>query len=306
MRFAIAVLVITLGSVSVFGQAAPTLQVKTEVVGLPSELFYGSVKVKPLRLRPGTNTPITIGDSDFFVNQQYVDFLSRFPDQSGFDYWVNEIVTCGGNGACIDVRRSNTSGAFFLSIEFQETGYLVYRVHKTSFGSLPLYKDFMPNTRAVGKDVIVNQGTWQQTLEANKVAFLNAWVSSPEFTAPTAYPLSMSNQAYVDKLIATIGVTSGEVNGSALVTGLNTATETRATVLRKIAESAAVNIKEKNNAFVLMQYFGYLRRNPTDAPDNNLNGYNFWLNKLNQAGGDFHAAEMVRSFLVSDEYKNRF
>lgn len=306
MRFAIAVLVITLGSVSVFGQAAPTLQVKTEVVGLPSELFYGSVKVKPLRLRPGTNTPITISDSDFFVNQQYVDFLSRFPDQSGFDYWVNEIVTCGGNSSCIDVRRSNTSGAFFLSIEFQETGYLVYRIHKTSFGTLPLYLDFMRNTRAVGKDVVVNQGNWQAMLEANKVAFLNAWVESPEFTAPTAYPLSMGNQAYVENLIATIGVTSGEVNGSALVTGLNTATETRATVLRKIAESAAVNIKEKNNAFVLMQYFGYLRRNPTDAPDNNLDGYNFWLNKLNQAGGDFHAAEMVRSFLVSDEYKNRF
>ena len=136
MRFAIAIFVISLASLSVFGQAAPTLQIKTEVPGLPSELFYGNVKVKPLRLRPGTTTPITIDDSDFFVNQQYVDFLSRFPDQSGFDFWVNEIVTCGSNSSCIDVRRSNTSGAFFLSIEFQETGYLVYRVHKTSFGTL--------------------------------------------------------------------------------------------------------------------------------------------------------------------------
>jgi hypothetical protein len=304
MRFATALFVIALGSLTVFGQNAPTLRIETEVPGLPSDLYYGSVKVKPLRLRPGTNTPITINDSDFFVNQQYVDFLSRFPDQSGFDFWVNEIVTCGGNAACIDVRRSNTSGAFFLSIEFEQTGFLVYRVHKTSFGTLPLYKDFMPNTRTVGKDVIVNQGDWQGKLEANKVAFLNAWVVSAEFTA--AYPLSMSNQAYVDKLITTAGVTSGEVNGAALVTGLSTGTETRATVLRKIAESAAVNIKEKNPAFVLMQYFGYLRRNPTDAPDNNLDGYNFWLEKLNSHGGNFHAAEMVRSFLVSTEYLNRF
>lgn len=306
MRFAIAIFVISLASVSVFGQTAPTLQIKTEVPGLPSELFYGTVKVKPLRLRPGTTTPITINDSDFFVNQQYVDFLSRFPDQSGFDFWVNEIVTCGGSPNCqtgpqgIDVRRSNTSGAFFLSIEFQETGFLVYRVHKTSFGTLPLYKDFMPNSRAVGKDVVVNQGNWQAKLEENKVAFLNAWVASPEFTAPAAYPLSMSNQAYVDKLIATIGVTSGEVNGNGLVNGLNNSTETRATVLRKIAESAAVNIKEKNSAFVLMQYLGYLRRDP-DQP-----GFEFWLNKLNSHGGDFHAAEMVRSFLVSTEYQARF
>ncbi len=300
MRVAIAVFVISLAAVSVFGQTAPTLQIKTEVPGLPSELFYGSVKVKPLRLRPGTTTPITIADSDFFVNQQYVDFLSRFPDQSGFDYWVNEIVTCGSNPSCIDVRRSNTSGAFFLSIEFQETGYLVYRVHKTSFGTLPLYASFMPNSRAVGKDVVVNQGNWQAKLEENKVAFLNAWVASPEFTAPTAYPLSMSNQAYVDKLIATAGVTSGEVNGSALVTGLGNGSETRASVLRKIAESPAVNIKEKNSAFVLMQYLGYLRRDPDQS------GFDFWLAKLNAHGGDFHAAEMVRAFLVSEEYKNRF
>ena len=306
MRFAKAFLVITLASLTVWGQSAPTLSIRTEVPGLPSELFYGNVKVKPLRIRPGTNTPITIADSDFFVNQQYVDFLSRFPDQSGFDYWVNEIVTCGGNPGCIDARRSNTSGAFFLSIEFQETGFLVYRVHKTSFGTLPQYASFMPNSRAVGKDVIVNQGNWQAKLEQNKVDFLNAWVNSPEFTAPTAYPTSMTNQAYVDKLIATIGVTTGDVNGSALVAGLNGGTETRATVLRKIAESTAVSQKEKNSAFVLMQYFGYLRRNPTDAPDNDLSGYNFWLTKLNDHGGDFHAAEMVRSFLVSTEYLNRF
>lgn len=300
MRFAIAIFVISLASLSVFGQTAPTLQIRTEVPGLPSELFYGNVKVKPTRLRPGTTTPITINDSDFFVNQQYVDFFSRFPDQSGFDFWVNQIAGCGSNAGCIDGQRANTSGAFFLSIEFQETGFLVYRVHKTSFGTLPLYQNFMPNTRAVGKNVVVGPGPWQATLEANKVAFLNAWVASADFTAPTAYPLSMSNQAYVDKLIATAGVTSGEVNGATLVTGLGNGSETRATVLRKIAESPAVSIKEKNSAFVLMQYLGYLRRDPD--PD----GFSFWLGKLNNHGGDFHAAEMVRSFLISGEYLNRF
>ena len=64
--------------------------------------------------------------------------------------------------------------------------------------------------------------------------------------------------------------------------------------------------QEFNRAFVLMQYFGYLRRNPNDAPDTNFDGYNFWLNKLNQFNGDFVQAEMVRAFIDSSEYRRRF
>jgi hypothetical protein len=65
---------------------------------------------------------------------------------------------------------------------------------------------------------------------------------------------------------------------------------------------------EKNRAFVLMQYYGYLRRNPDDAPEANLNfaGWKFWLDKLNQAGGNFVSAEMVKAFITSDEYIKRF
>jgi len=83
-------------------------------------------------------------------------------------------------------------------------------------------------------------------------------------------------------------------------------TETRATVLRKIAENDAFTRREFNRAFVLLQYIGYLRRNPDDAPDGNLDGYNFWLNKLNQFNGDYIKAEMVRSFIISQEYRKRF
>src|SRR6185295_2512118 len=104
----------------------------TEIPNLPSELFYGDIKVKPLRLRPGTNTPITINDSDFFVNQQYVDFVGRVPDSDGLTFWAAKITGCGTNPACIDFERPNTSGTFFVSIEFQETGYLVYRFYKTA------------------------------------------------------------------------------------------------------------------------------------------------------------------------------
>jgi hypothetical protein len=116
----------------------------------------------------------------------------------------------------------------------------------------------------------------------------------------------MANDAYVEKLRTTAGLSAADINQPALVADLNAGRETRASALRKIAESAAFNAKEKNPAFVLMQYFGYLRRNPTDAPDGNLDGYNFWLQKLNNHGGDFHGAEMVKAFLVSSEYRTRF
>ena len=57
-----------------------------------------------------------------------------------------------------------------------------------------------------------------------------------------------------------------------------------------------------------MQYFGYLRRNPNDPPEPTLDfqGYNFWLNKLNQFKGDFVGAELVRAFIDSSEYRRRF
>ena len=80
----------------------------------------------------------------------------------------------------------------------------------------------------------------------------------------------------------------------------------RASVLRKVAEDADLVRQEFNRAFVLMQYFGYLRRNPDDPPDADFTGYNFWLGKLNQFNGDYIQAEMVKAFLSSDEYRNRF
>src|SRR5678815_1781317 len=118
-KYLMAILVGLFAFGAVFAQSPPTLRIVTETPNLPSELFYGDIKVKPLRLRPGTNTPITINDPDFFVSQQYVDFLSRFPDQSGFNFWNGEITGCGANAACIELKRINVSGAFFLSIEFR-------------------------------------------------------------------------------------------------------------------------------------------------------------------------------------------
>ena len=91
-----------------------------------------------------------------------------------------------------------------------------------------------------------------------------------------------------------------------MVSDLATGMKTRAQVLRAVAEDPDLVNTELNRAFVLMQYFGYLRRNPNDAPDTNFDGYNFWLNKLNQFIGNFVGAEMVKAFIDSSEYRRRF
>src|SRR2546425_4279361 len=109
MKIAVTLLFIALAGVSVFGQS-PTLQIVTSDPNLPSELFYGNVKVKPLRVRPGTNPAqfITIDDSDFFTQEQYVDFLNRMPDSSGFAFWLGQITGCGSNNSgCTEVQRIN-------------------------------------------------------------------------------------------------------------------------------------------------------------------------------------------------------
>ena len=316
MKFAIALVITAFTALTAWGQSAPTLRIVTEVPNLPSELYYGDIKVKPLRLRPGTNTPITINDSDFFVHQQYIDFLNRFPDQSGFDFWVNQINSCGGNADCIAGQRDNTSGAFYLAIEHQETGFLVERMYRVAYGnatgtstfggahqvSVPIVRrsEYLPDTLQLSNGVIIGQPDALAKLEANKVAYANDFVNRSRFT--TAYPLSMSTAAFVDAVNATAGNPLSASEKSALVNG----GLTRGQIVRAIAEHSAVVNSEKNPAFVLMQFLGYLRRDPNVGPDTDYTGYDFWLQKLNNHGGDFHAAQMVRSFIVSGEYLNRF
>jgi hypothetical protein len=246
-----------------------------------------------------------------YVRQHYLDFLSREPDPPGLAFWVDVIDSCGSNQQCREVKRIDTSASFFLSIEFQETGFLAYRLYKTSFPpstarprGLPRFHELLTDSRSMGTGLIVGQPGWQDKLEANKVAFINTFVARQEFQ--TAYPASLTPAQYVDNLNTLAGGALSASERDALVNGLTGGQETRATALRKVAEDVDFRNAEFNRAFVLMQYFGYLRRNPDDPPDLNFSGYDFWLNKLNQFGGDYRAAEMVKAFISSEEYKARF
>ncbi|HWW74972.1 MAG TPA: DUF4214 domain-containing protein, partial [Pyrinomonadaceae bacterium] len=243
-----------------------------------------------------------IDDTTFFVEQQYRDFLGREADDSGHQFWSGEIAKCNGDAACVQRARVNTSGAFFLSIEFQETGYMLYRFNKASYGVMPRRNQFLVDMQAAAAGVVVGRTGWERQLEDNKRRAAETWVARAEFQQRYG---SMSNEQYVDALFTNAGVIASDQR-NALVQGLNSGAETRATVLRQIADNDDFRRREQNAAFVLMQYFGYLHRNPDEGRDTNLDGFNFWLRKLEDNGGDFHRAEMVRAFIEADEYRHRF
>ena len=132
-------------------------------------------------------TPSAIDDAQFFVRQHYVDFLNRQPDPDGLAFWINEITMCGADQQCIDAKRVNVSAAYFLSIEFQQTGYLVYKTYKAAYGNLPglpvpiKLNEFLTDTQQIGQGVIVNQTGWEQVLENNKQAFTSDFVAAVTF-----------------------------------------------------------------------------------------------------------------------------
>ena len=258
--------------------------------------------------------------ADFSVRQHYLDFFTREPDPLGFAFWTNQINQCGADAQCVEIKRINVSAAFYLSIEFQETGYLVERMYKAAYGdaqgtstiggahplTVPIvrFNELLTDTQQIGFGVVVGQPGWEQVLEDNKVAFSNDFVQRARFTA--ALPQSLTPTQFVDQLNANAGNPLSTAERDQLIADLTGGTKTRAQVLRAVAEDLDLKSAEFNRAFVLMQYFGYLRRNPNDLPDSDYTGYDFWLTKLNQFNGNFINAEMVKAFLSSIEYRQRF
>jgi len=265
----------------------------------------------------------------FFVRQHYLDFFNRAPDSSGLNFWTGQLNACenvplpGGftdAQQCREIRRINVSAAFFLSIEFQQTGYLVERLYKVAYGdavgtstfpsphqlSVPIVRlnEFLPDTQAIGKGVIIGQTGWEQALENNKQALIAEFVLRSRFT--TAFPGSMTPAQFVNQLNLNSGGALSQAERDQLVADLTSGARNRAQVLRAVAEDSTLFAAETNRAFVLAQFFGYLRRNPNDTPDSDYTGYGFWLDKLIQFNGNFVNAEMVKAFIVSEEYQGRF
>jgi hypothetical protein len=273
-------------------------------------------------IEPSTNPA---DDPTEFVRQHYHDFLNREPDQNGLAFWINEITSCGTDAQCIAVKRVNVSAAFYLSIEFQGTGYLVERIYKASYGDaigtstvggmhqlpVPIVRlnEFLSDTQEIGLGVVVNQGDWRQLLENNKQAFCAEFVRRQKFVS--AFPTTWTPAQFVDKLFQNAVVTPSATDRDTAIGRFGSASDTtnltaRSQALRDVAENSIFNQQEFNRGFVLMQYLGYLRRNPDDAPDSDYTGFEFWLQKLNQFDGNYQNAEMVKAFITSIEYRQRF
>ncbi|MDQ3917632.1 MAG: chitobiase/beta-hexosaminidase C-terminal domain-containing protein, partial [Acidobacteriota bacterium] len=244
--------------------------------------------------------PNPILGNDFFVRQQYLDFLSREPEPG--QPWSNVLNNCAvGNTSC---DRVTVSSDFFLSPEFQLKGLFVFKFYKVAFGRMPLYSE-------VAADMSSVTGSTTAELIAKKGAFTSAWSQRQELTAAFG---SVTNQQFVDTLmgrynlqsITTINPSSPDdtqaprvtLTRANLASGLDAGTLNRGQVVRALVDSNEVNAAEFNPAFVAMQYFGYLRRDPEPA------GYSAWLNAINANPSDTRA--MVNGFVNSQEYRLRF
>jgi hypothetical protein len=233
-------------------------------------------------LAPSANNPAD--DADFFIRQHYVDFLNREPEPQGLQDWKAILANCAAGDTKCD--RIEVSSGFFRSPEFYDRGYFVYRFYETALGRKPDYMEFMPGLRKVTGFLTPQQ------LEAAKVEFITEFMDTAEYKQ--RYAAIQDAGQYVDTLAQTAGIVLS--NRDALVQSLQANQKTRAQVLREVIESAEVGAKFYNKAFVVMQYFGYLRRDP-DAL------YLNWIDTLNQTG-DYRV--MVNGFINSPEYRARF
>ena len=322
------------GSVQAITNTAQIYDLGTLAVGAYTFTFKTSgTTAKTLSFNvSGTPPPANpIDDAREFVRWQYKDFLRREPDGPGWDHWTGEITECSDvtkrrpgetEAQCVERKRENTSAAFFVSPEFQNTGYFVLRVYRGSLGRMPHFggsnppdaakDEFTRDAATVAQGIVVNNALEPSVINANKQAFVNEFVTRAEFRA--LYD-GLNNAQYVDKLFQTTGVTASATDRQALIDGLGNSTETKASVLFKVVDGTttitggalvfnttygkAFYDNLFNAAFVQMEYFGYLLRDPDDG------GYAFWFGKLNHFG-DWVNAEMVKAFIKSPEYRARF
>ena len=184
-------------------------------------------------------------------------------------------------------------------VKFPRVGYAVYRLYRTAFGRDPRFNEFVGDLKLVGRELYVGREGWQQVLENNKDALARTFAERVDFRG--LYE-GKSDEYFIDALIANVRVApDGELRRT-LLASLADKSASRGSVLRQVSQAGRGYGHDYNRAYLLTHYFAYLRRNPDDAPDHNLAGFNFWLEDLNNTG-DYRS--LTRVFLESGEYKGR-
>ena len=263
-------------------------EIVTLILSNPQGASLGDLSTSTLSLvdnDTATSPSNPIDQTAVFVRQHYHDFLNREPEPGGYQGWQDVLNNCGLTIAQ-PCDRIEVSSAFFRSSEFQQRGYFVYRFYSASFGRVPRYTEFMRDMSRVSGFQSAEQE------EASRVAFITDFKSRQEFK--NKYDALLDPRAYVEALEAAAGIIL--TNRETLIADLAAGRKTRAQVLRAVAESLEVYQKYYNQAFVVMQYFGYLRRDPDIL-------YLSWIDVLNRTG-DYRI--MVNGFMNSLEYRSRF
>ena len=231
-----------------------------------------------------------IDDPRFFVRTQYLDLLGREPDSAGWDYWAGQIQSCANNARCWEEQRVKVSAAFLGEKEFQETGLYLFCLYKGALGRPPSYAEFKADrARVIGGP----------TLQASKRAFAAEWIMRPQFSE--RYPSQLKPDQFIDALLKTLSADSGvdlKQQRQSLIDELMRGAS-RADIVQKVIEDDAFTRSEDDRAFVSMQYFAFLKRDPDAA------GYNFWLSVLSKRNPETYQ-NMVRAFITSKEYRLRF
>ncbi|MCU1267028.1 MAG: hypothetical protein JWM21_3346 [Acidobacteria bacterium] len=236
---------------------------------------------------------------EYFVRQQYLDVLGREPDEAGFNYWTNQILACNGEPDCTHALRTGVSSAFFIEPEAQQTASYIYDLYQGGFGRRPLFAEYVDDHRHL---------IGGPHLEAEKTLFVQGFVQRAEFTAK--YHNALTAETFVDALIQS-AQQSAAARGSVidlsdqrdvLIAAYNRGVnqnDSRMLALRLITNNATFKLTQYNAAFVLVEYFAYLQREPDQG------GYDFWINVLNRRDENNYRG-MVCSFITSAEYQRRF
>jgi Carboxypeptidase regulatory-like domain/Domain of unknown function (DUF4214) len=242
----------------------------------------------------GVASANAIDSNEYFVRQQYLDFLGREPDREGLAFWTGKLSVCNTDAACLRNARIDVSAAFFQSQEFYDTGSFVYRLYRGALGRRLTYDEF-----AADRSQVVGG----PNLEASKRGFAEAFVARSEFAQ--RYAANASAEAFVDALLQTAQQETGvDLNSqrASLITRYQdggSMNESRALVVRDLIDQQAFAQGVYNASFVEMEYMGYLRRRGERS------GYDFWLAVLNDSDRNNYRG-MVCSFITSAEYQRRF
>jgi lysophospholipase L1-like esterase len=223
-----------------------------------------------------------IDNASFFVRQHYIDFLNREPDPLSAG-WVNQINSCQpGDQSC----RISVSQGIYLSPEFRDRGFFIYKFFAVALGRKPSYEEFtLDRARVSGFQT-------EQELEQSKLDFIADFMSRAEFHS--IYDSQTTARSYVETLLARANMSFAKKED--LILRLQNGTTTRAQALREIVESAEANTRFITESTIVMHYFGYLRREP-DA------FYQDWINILNSTGD---SRNVTNGFVNSTEYRMRF